>query len=139
MPAVAGELHDAAEAGDTDEIIRLIKAGSDVNATNGFGMVPLTSATMLGHTETVRALIEQGADVDATGEMGMTPLAFATILGHTEIARILTEQGADVKAVDEIMSAFTAEQLRDIRQLQDAAKAGNDDEATLESLLRLLQ
>jgi ankyrin repeat protein len=67
-------LSAAAQAGDTNEIIRLIKGGADVNAKSGFGTTPLMFAAMSGQLDAAKILLANGADIHGTGTDGYTAL-----------------------------------------------------------------
>lgn len=89
---VAGPLGNAAQAGDTVEIERLLNEGADVNES---GLAsPLFYAIQQNHTEAARLLIERGADVDKASIWG-TPIHEAAKRGNAEIVVLLIEQGAD--------------------------------------------
>ena len=94
FPATAGELHDAADAGDTKEVTRLIKAGVSVNEVDEDGWTSLHFAAEKGHTETTLALIEKGADINAIAKNGWTPLHLAAMRGHIETVNGLIKSGA---------------------------------------------
>lgn len=126
--ACAGHVADvriveATEAGDRDEVARLIAAGVDVNqkgeqgrtalAYASFkgdaetarllleggavvGSTELLNAARLGHAELAKALIGAGSAVDVHGKDGATPLAFAAYFGHTGVVEALLEAKAAV-------------------------------------------
>lgn len=113
----SGELHRAAEKGNTDEVKRLIEAGVavDVRAT-GSRATPLHFAARDGHYAVAKLLMELGADVNAQTEYGNTPLHLTarSRLGecanpwrgdsvgltkdHLAVAELLLESGASVDA-----------------------------------------
>lgn len=51
----------AAEAGETSEVKRLIKAGADINATDPEGWTPYLAASSMGRLEAMRILKALGA------------------------------------------------------------------------------
>ncbi len=90
----------AAEAGYTEILAVLLKAGADVNfATDGD--TPLMIAAENGHSEIVKLLLKTGADVNASRETGSTPLYLASLNDHSEIVKLLLKAGADVNASHE--------------------------------------
>ena len=70
------ELLQAAKAGDTDEVKRLINERADVNAEDTNKSTPLHFAAENGHKEIVDALLDKGANVNAESFNRMTPLHF---------------------------------------------------------------
>ena len=90
--ADAGELHEAAIAGDLEAIERLLADGVDVDE-KGIAS-PLFLAARSGHAEAVSLLIENGADINFESKWG-TPLHIAVSRGHLSVARVLLEEGAD--------------------------------------------
>lgn len=95
------KLLQAAEAGDTSEVLGLIRDGAGVNARGAtYGNTALMEAASRGHTDTVRTLLEKGGDVDATDNAGRTALMEAAFEGYTETARVLLDKGANINAHD---------------------------------------
>jgi ankyrin repeat protein len=91
----------AAEAGDTAEVLSLIREGAGVNARGAtYGNTALIAAAARGYTETVRALLEKGAEVDAPDNGGRTALTEAAFGGYTDTVRLLLEKSANVNAPD---------------------------------------
>ena len=89
----------AAESGNIEAVKQHLAAGTDVNAKNYDGSIPLYSAAERGHKEIVKLLIAKGADVNAKQrEDGATPLLIAAVAGQKEIAELLIADGADVNA-----------------------------------------
>eukprot|EP01046_Picozoa_sp_COSAG06_P013609 COSAG06_NODE_827_length_12062_cov_46.356182_7_plen_440_part_00 len=95
------KLHDAARAGDTAAIDRLVREGAEVNAVDGYlyGNTPLHYAAREGHAEAVEALARAGAELNAVNRAGDTPLHRAAREGHAEAVEALARAGAEVKAV----------------------------------------
>jgi uncharacterized protein len=95
------KLLQAAEAGDTAEILSLIREGAGVNAHGStYGNTALMEAAARGHTDTVRVLIEKGGEVDATDNAGRTALMEAAFEGYTETVRVLLSKDANINAHD---------------------------------------
>jgi len=99
-------LNCAASNGNTEEIIRLIEEGAEVNAQETgadvdehlVGYTALHWASSLGNAEAVRALAEHKANVNLQNLYEETPLYLASMWGHTEAVRALTEHKANVNA-----------------------------------------
>ena len=64
-PVQAGPIHDAAKAGDAEQVERLIAAGVDVNEKDIADKTPLHWAVDAGHMSVVQVLVAKGANVDA--------------------------------------------------------------------------
>ena len=95
------KLLQAAEAGDTTEVLSLIRDGAGVNARGSTnGSTPLIKAAARGFTDTVRILVEKGAEVDATDNAGRTALMEAAFEGYTETVRFLLQKGANINVHD---------------------------------------
>jgi ankyrin repeat protein len=95
------ELLHAADAGDTVEVLSLIREGAGVNARDAtYGNTAMMRAAGRGYSDTARALIEKGGEVDGTDNSGHTALMVAAFGGYTNTVRLLVEKGADVNARD---------------------------------------
>jgi ankyrin repeat protein len=101
--AFEAEFFQRVAMGLGDEILQLLKAGVDVNSTDGSTTdeTAMHWAASFGHTETVRLLIEQGADVNVRNKQGATPLHEAAHSGHEATFELLLKSGADSGFVGE--------------------------------------
>ncbi len=86
---------DMCKDGDTQGVIKAIRAGAEVNAKNKNGWTALMWVAMNGHTEIVNVLIKAGAEVNAKNKNGWTALIAAANKGHAGTANALIEAGAD--------------------------------------------
>lgn len=78
----------AASNGRTQEAVRAIDLGADVDSTlNSY--TPLMRSANRGHVDTVAALIVEGADMFATDKRGRTALDWARIARQDKVARML--------------------------------------------------
>ena len=90
---------DAAERGDIETVVALLRQGADVNAAQGDGMTALHWAAMNGNAELVDVLLYAGAATEATTRLGgYTALHLAGRIGHAEAITTLLGQGAAVDA-----------------------------------------
>ena len=82
-------LLSAALFGETNVIITLLKAGADVNETNGVGQ---TSLHLAWDAATAKVLLDAGANRDALDRTGATPLSTAVGRGRQEVVYLLTAE-----------------------------------------------
>jgi ankyrin repeat protein len=94
--AIAGPLHDAAQAGDVEEVRELVAQGADVDERDVRGETPLIKAALAGQTAAAAVLIEAGADVGARNDRGFSGLHAAAYSGSVEIAAMLLDHGVPV-------------------------------------------
>jgi ankyrin repeat protein len=85
----------ASVAGEVAELARLVRAGHDIDSTDGFGQTALMRAAHAGRSDAVKWLIANGADLDHTSKFGLSALMLAVVAGHPRIARVLVAAGAD--------------------------------------------
>ncbi len=92
-------VHDAAIAGEIDEVISLIEHDpAMLEIRDEIGASPLYYAASEGHLELAGRLIERGAEVTVATSDGLTPLHWAALRGHLDVCRVLLENGSDVNA-----------------------------------------
>lgn len=99
VSATAGELHDAAKAGDRDAVAGAIARGADVNEVDFLSGSALHIAAVRGHVEIVRDLVAAGADTGVVEwGIGDTPLHWAAMAGQLESMAALIAAGANLDA-----------------------------------------
>ena len=96
--AQAGPIHDAAVSGDVDGLVRLIKAGTNVNELNAAGETALMVAARESQRYTLQALLTYLADVNAKSPDGMTALHWAAYGNEAWFIETLDVAGADMDA-----------------------------------------
>ncbi len=95
------DVHEAAIAGDLDQVRRYVEEGGDIDAIGGeYDQTPLGMAVMENHADVAEYLVEQGADVNKANHNGIAPLHVASRSGGIESVRLLVENGAIVEATD---------------------------------------
>ena len=94
--AITTPLHQAARAGNIEQVQSLISNGADVNVKDEDGGTPLHEAAFKGHKEVTELLISNRADVNAKNKDGWTPLFLALPTGNIDLVALLTVNGADV-------------------------------------------
>jgi ankyrin repeat protein len=91
---------NAAMAGDTATVRRLVASGANVNIAQGDGMTALHWAAERGDLAMANALLRAHASVKAvTREASYTPLHIASKNGNAAVVRALIKAGADVNAL----------------------------------------
>ena len=90
-----GELVDAAEGGDFAGVRDQLRAGADVNETQGDGMSALHWAAEYGDAGMAEMLVYAGARVGGGTRIGgYSPLHIAAANGHADVVRLLLAAGA---------------------------------------------
>lgn len=96
------QLHDAAEAGDLEQVLACLASGTDPNAPRTLWGVlaegPLHAACANGHASCAAALLAAGANLDANSGGYRQPLHGAAARGQAVCVQILLEAGADPRA-----------------------------------------
>jgi len=92
-------IHDAAERGDLQEVMRLIQEDPEVvhsSLVGGLdqGETALHVSSRMGHVEVASYLLDQGADINARNAVRMTPLHMAC-RGDLGMVELLVSRGAD--------------------------------------------
>ncbi len=93
-PAQAGALHDAAKAGEPEQVKALLDQGADPEGWDKKGETPLNWAALAGHRKVAELLIERGAAVDGRNNGGFTALHAAAFRGQLDLVDLLAS--ADV-------------------------------------------
>ena len=97
--AFAGEIHDAARAGDLTKVTALLEANPDlISSKDNEGAAPLHLAALNHRKEVAEFLLARNADVNAKTSSGVTPLMLASNKGDLTIATLLISAHADVSA-----------------------------------------
>ena len=92
---------------NTKSVKELLRAGADVNATDGVDTA-LMVACETGNEAIVKLLLEAGTNVNAENSAGMTALYLAVTRGHAEFRRALTKKDPD-DSLGEINLRFSAQ------------------------------
>lgn len=94
-------LFDAVNAGDAARVMRMVRAGADVNEL-GLSGTPLHLAAAKGYLGIVGILVDAGADLEAKGDpLNGTPLHIAALNSQALVARFLIGRGARVDSRDD--------------------------------------
>jgi len=91
-------LHRAVYADDFAKTKTIVEGGADVNATNRYGVAPLSLACQNGNTEIVELLLDHGADQNTKLRGGETALMTAARTGKPGPVQALLKRGAEVNA-----------------------------------------
>lgn len=92
-------LFDAAAAGDTESVDRLLAAGANANARLAGDGSPLIAAARRGHLRAARLLLDRGADPNLPVSGDGSPLIAAARSGHVDIAQLLLGRNANIDQI----------------------------------------
>ncbi len=95
---LAEPLLNAAKAGNSTHVDRILRSGGDIHKRGQLGETALHWMVFYGDGAMVRLLIDKGADVNESLNSGSTPLHLAAYKGHLDVAKLLIEYGANVNA-----------------------------------------
>uniref|UniRef100_A0A3B3RAB3 Protein phosphatase 1 regulatory subunit n=1 Tax=Paramormyrops kingsleyae TaxID=1676925 RepID=A0A3B3RAB3_9TELE len=90
----------ACSSGDTEEVLRMLERGADINYANVDGLTALHQACIDDNVDMVTFLVEHGACVNQPDNEGWIPLHAAASCGYMDIAEYLISQGANVGVVN---------------------------------------
>jgi ankyrin repeat protein len=76
----------------------LVRSGANVNATNAYGVPPLSLASMNGNAAVIKALLDAGANANASQPGGETVLMTAARAGGVDAVKALLARGANPNA-----------------------------------------
>lgn len=88
-------IHDAAQAGHTDEVIRYITQGSRLNEKDALGRTPLMAAVHGNKIDTARMLVDAGADINLQDARLDNLLLYASAEGMYDMVELAIAGGAD--------------------------------------------
>ncbi|XP_046385397.1 poly [ADP-ribose] polymerase tankyrase [Ischnura elegans] len=97
------QLLEAAKAGDTEQVKRLLSAYPQIvncRDLDGRHSTPLHFAAGYNRVAVVEFLLAHGADVHAKDKGGLVPLHNACSYGHYEVTELLVKHGASVNVAD---------------------------------------
>jgi ankyrin repeat protein len=84
-------LHIACVRGAMDEVMPLLDAGADVDASGEIDNTPLHEAVGQGHVAVVEALLERGASPGLLNRFGESPIDTAKLSGNHAIEALIAE------------------------------------------------
>ncbi|XP_056311558.1 protein phosphatase 1 regulatory subunit 12A isoform X2 [Danio aesculapii] len=90
----------ACSSGDTEEVLRMLDRGADINYANVDGLTALHQACIDDNVDMVTFLVEHGACINQPDNEGWIPLHAAASCGYLDIAEYLITQGASVGVVN---------------------------------------
>ncbi|XP_073802041.1 protein phosphatase 1 regulatory subunit 12A isoform X5 [Danio rerio] len=90
----------ACSSGDTEEVLRMLDRGADINYANVDGLTALHQACIDDNVDMVTFLVEHGACINQPDNEGWIPLHAAASCGYLDIAEYLISQGASVGVVN---------------------------------------
>ncbi|XP_061920678.1 protein phosphatase 1 regulatory subunit 12A isoform X2 [Entelurus aequoreus] len=90
----------ACSSGDTEEVLRMLDRGADINYANVDGLTALHQACIDDNVDMVTFLVAHGAGINQPDNEGWIPLHAAASCGYLDIAEYLISQGANVGVVN---------------------------------------
>lgn len=105
VPPSASELaayqgvHDAAARGDVPALQRLLAAGANINARDGYGRTPLHVATFARQRGSLRALAQAGADLNALENDRYDAVTIAAVADDEDTLGMLLSLGASARQI----------------------------------------
>ncbi|XP_053317992.1 protein phosphatase 1 regulatory subunit 12A [Spea bombifrons] len=90
----------ACSSGDSEEVLKLLDRGADINYANVDGLTALHQACIDDNLDMVKFLVENGASINQPDNEGWIPLHAAASCGYLDIAEYLISRGANVGAVN---------------------------------------
>ncbi|GIO66415.1 hypothetical protein J21TS3_12360 [Paenibacillus cookii] len=91
------QLISSAQKGDTANVLKLLREGADVNATDERGRTAVMAATYNNKADTVKALIEHGADINIRDHNLNNVFLYAGAEGFLDILRLAIDAKANTK------------------------------------------
>jgi len=114
----------AAAAGNTAEVLRLIQQGTDVKNPQGIGFEAALAAVLNGHEDTLSALMEQGVNLNSISNRSRKMLNVAVEYNNEQAVRMLVKHGANIKDSNNLHCNFGM-YCRYGTALDEAAARGN--------------
>jgi ankyrin repeat protein len=94
------KIFEALYKGDSQQILKLIREGINIEVTDRGGRSPLINAVLQKNVEIVKILINNGADINLQDKDGRSALHFAAQEYMVDISRILLDKNAEVDIKD---------------------------------------
>lgn len=91
------KLVQAAEAGDTATVQKLLQDGAGINERDAQGRTAVMAATHGSQTDMVRVLIQAGADINIRDNRMDNPFLYAGAEGLLDILKLVIDAGPDTK------------------------------------------
>ena len=92
-------LAEAIQAGDREQVRKLLTDPAEVKATEADGTTPLHWAVRSDDLETSKALLAAGANASAANRYGVTPLSLAAVNGNAAMIDALLTAGASANTI----------------------------------------
>src|SRR5258707_9002203 len=85
------------QAGNRDAALKMIAAGTDVNAAQGDGTTPLHWAVYKVDADLARALLARGAKPDVISKYGSNPFADAVKIANAPLVDVPPDAGSNTE------------------------------------------
>lgn len=103
IPEINQDFIKACQKGEKDKIIKLLKAGADINGFDRTGETALQNVIGdNGLEHVVRLLIEKGADINKQSSEGHTAIMYIALDDKLDKLNYLLQQGAELHHLDQI-------------------------------------
>ena len=129
-PPGSPELYKAAEAGNLQQVRKLVQAGHAVDDTH------LIVASTFGHPEVMDYLISNGANPDPEDPLEITPLELAVLFGNPHAVRLLIEKGARTDRKGLMAHAAESSGMGRLMQIGKKLREGENPELASHKLAR---
>lgn len=115
----SGVIHDVAEYGDVDSLIKVMECGITHNCMNHHRAKPAHFAVLNPDRNVLIKLIDLGADLNSRDYQGLQPIHYwARYNGPTDNLKILLDHGVDINTqsfFNCIPLQYALEELNDVR------------------------
>jgi len=96
IPTLGNAICDALYQGLLDDLLKLIKKASNIDALHRTGQSPLMRAAQWNYPECIFLLFDAGAAIDQQNRSRRTAATMAALEGNEACLRALIERGADL-------------------------------------------
>lgn len=97
-PIAEPKLVRAAEKGDHDAAMAMLRSGANAREVDADGTTALHWSAHFDDIELTTALLKGGADARATNQYGASPMSMAAEIGSARVLEALLKAGADVES-----------------------------------------
>ncbi|CAM9674028.1 unnamed protein product [Chrysoparadoxa australica] len=118
-------LLEAAKAGDSMVLKRLLEQGEDGNARGMWDNTPLLNAVLYDQVDAALTLVFAGTDLDAVNDKGVSALLWASLEGQEAVVEALVEAGCTINPTPATILNPTSDAIEKLTPIVAAAGAGH--------------